>query len=78
MRELWLISIIKIVSSVHIALCCSKLMDESLTTYAEKPNISFQRRISILHDVADQFSQSQLYVYAKNELAFLDKISNNQ
>ena len=33
-----------------------ELMDESLTAYAEKPNISFQRRISILHDVAEGLS----------------------
>ena len=31
-------------------------MDESLTTYAEKPNISFKRRMSILHDVAEGLS----------------------
>ena len=30
-----------------------ELMDESLTTYAEKPNISFKRRVSILYDVAE-------------------------
>ena len=30
-----------------------ELMDESLTTYAEKPNIDFKRRLSILHDVAE-------------------------
>ena len=29
-----------------------ELMDESLTTYAEKPNINFDTRMSILHDVA--------------------------
>jgi len=33
-----------------------ELMDESLTTYAEKPNISFKRRISILHNVAEGLS----------------------
>ena len=30
-----------------------ELMDESLTTYAEKPNINFKRRMSILHNVAE-------------------------
>ena len=33
-----------------------ELMDESLTTYAEKPNISFKRRASILYDVAEGLS----------------------
>ena len=33
-----------------------ELMDESLTTYAEKPNISFKRRMSVLHDVAEGLS----------------------
>ena len=33
-----------------------ELMDESLTTYAEKPNISFKRRICILQDVAEGLS----------------------
>ena len=33
-----------------------ELMDESLTTYAEKPNISFKRRVSILYDVAEGLS----------------------
>ena len=31
-------------------------MDESLTNYAEKPNISFKRRVSILYDVAEGLS----------------------
>ena len=30
-----------------------ELMDESLTTYAENPSISFKRRTSVLHDVAE-------------------------
>ena len=30
-----------------------ELMDESLTKYVEKPNISLNRKISILHDVAE-------------------------
>ena len=33
-----------------------ELMDESLTAYAEKPNISFKRRMSILYDVAEGLS----------------------
>ena len=33
-----------------------ELMDESLTTYAEKQNISFKRRISVLYDVAEGLS----------------------
>ena len=33
-----------------------ELMDESLTNYAEKPNISFKRRMSILQDVAEGLS----------------------
>ena len=39
-----------------------ELMDESLTTYAEKPNISFKRRMSILHDVAEGLS----YLHSRN------------
>ena len=39
-----------------------ELMDESLTAYAEKPNISFKRRISILHDVAEGLS----YLHSRN------------
>ena len=39
-----------------------ELMDESLTTYAEKPNISFKRRMSILHDVAEALS----YLHSRN------------
>ena len=33
-----------------------ELMDESLTAYAEKPGISFERRISILYDVVEGLS----------------------
>ena len=39
-----------------------ELMDESLTTYAEKPNISFKRKTSILHDVAEGLS----YLHSRN------------
>ena len=39
-----------------------ELMDESLTAYAEKPNISFKIRMSILHDVAEGLS----YLHARN------------
>ena len=39
-----------------------ELMDESLTTYAEKPNISFKRRIAVLHDVAEGLS----YLHSRN------------
>ena len=39
-----------------------ELMDESLTAYAEKPNISFKRRMSILHDVAEGLS----YLHSRN------------
>ena len=39
-----------------------ELMDESLTTYAEKPNISFKRRMSILHDVAEGLN----YLHSRN------------
>ena len=39
-----------------------ELMDESLTTYAEKPNISFDTRVSILHDVAKGLD----YLHSRN------------
>ena len=39
-----------------------ELMDESLTTYAEKPNISFKRRMSILDDVVEGLS----YLHSRN------------
>ena len=39
-----------------------ELMDESLTAYAEKPNISFKRRMSIVHDVAEGLS----YLHSRN------------
>ena len=39
-----------------------ELMDESLTTYAEKQNISFKRRMSVLHDVAEGLS----YLHSRN------------
>ena len=39
-----------------------ELMDEGLTTYAGKPNISFKRRMSILHDVAEGLS----YLHSRN------------
>ena len=39
-----------------------ELMDESLTAYAEKPNISFKRRTSILYDVAEGLS----YLHSRN------------
>ena len=37
-------------------------MDESLTAYAENPNISFKRRMSILHDVVEGLS----YLHSRN------------
>ena len=39
-----------------------ELMDESLTAYAEKPNINFKRRMSILHDVGEGLS----YLHSRN------------
>ena len=39
-----------------------ELMDESLTAYAEKPNISFKARMSILHDVAEGLN----YLHSRN------------
>jgi len=39
-----------------------ELMDESLTTYAAKSNISFKIRISVLHDVAEGLS----YLHSRN------------
>ena len=39
-----------------------ELMDESLTAYAEKPNISFKRRMSILDDVVEGLS----YLHSRN------------
>ena len=39
-----------------------ELMDESLTAYVEKPNISFKRRISILHDVVEGLT----YLHSRN------------
>ena len=39
-----------------------ELMDESLTTYAEKQNISFKRRMSVLYDVAEGLS----YLHSRN------------
>ena len=39
-----------------------ELMDESLTTYAVKPNISFKQRMSILHDVAEGLN----YLHTRN------------
>ena len=39
-----------------------ELMDESLTAYAVKPNISFKRRMSILYDVAEGLS----YLHSRN------------
>ena len=39
-----------------------ELMDESLTTYADKQNISFKRRMSVLHDVAEGLS----YLHSRN------------
>ena len=39
-----------------------ELMDESLTVYAQKPDISFKRRMSILHDVAEGLS----YLHSRN------------
>ena len=40
-----------------------ELMDESLTDYAKKPNISFKRRMSILHDVAEGLS----YLHSRDD-----------
>ena len=39
-----------------------ELMDESLTTYAENPIISYESRLSILHDVAEGLS----YLHSRN------------
>ena len=39
-----------------------ELMDESLTTYAEKQNISFKIRMSVLYDVAEGLS----YLHSRN------------
>ena len=39
-----------------------ELMDESLTTYAEKPNINFDTRTSILRDVAKGLN----YLHSRN------------
>ena len=39
-----------------------ELMDESLTTYAEKQNISFKRRMSVLYDVAEGLN----YLHSRN------------
>ena len=39
-----------------------ELMDESLTTYAEKQNISFKKRMSVLYDVAEGLS----YLHSRN------------
>ena len=39
-----------------------ELMDESLTAYAQKPNISFKIKMSILHDVAEGLS----YLHSRN------------
>ena len=39
-----------------------ELMDESLTNYAKKANISFKRRMSVLHDVAEGLS----YLHSHN------------
>ena len=44
------------------AVMIMELMDESLTVYAEKPNISFKRRMSVLHDVAVGLS----YLHSRN------------
>ena len=50
-----------------------ELMDESLTTYAEKPNISFKRRMSILHDVAEALS----YLHSRNPPVIYRDLSPN-
>ena len=39
-----------------------ELMDESLTAYAEKQNISFKRRLSVLYDIAEGLS----YLHSRN------------
>ena len=39
-----------------------ELMDESLTTYTEKQNISFKRRMSVLYDVAEGLN----YLHSRN------------
>ena len=48
-----LLEYIILLNSHYHAVMIMELMDESLTTYAEKPNISLKRRMSILHDVAE-------------------------
>ena len=40
-------------SRVSLPVMVMELMDESLTKYVEKPNISLKRKISILHDVVE-------------------------
>ena len=50
-----------------------ELMDESLTAYAEKQNISFKRRISILHDVAEGLS----YLHSRNPSVIHRDLSPN-
>ena len=50
-----------------------ELMDESLTAYAEKPNINFKRRMSILHDVAEGLS----YLHSRNPPVIHRDISSN-
>ena len=48
--------------SFRVPVMIMELMDESLTAYAEKPNISFKRRMSILYDVAEGLS----YLHSRN------------
>ena len=52
----WNISPPELVLPVLIMELMDESRDESLTTYAEKPNISFKRRMTILHDIAEGLS----------------------
>ena len=49
-------------SRVSLPVMVMELMDESLTKYVEKPNISLKRKISILYDVAEGLT----YLHTRN------------
>jgi len=49
-------------SRVSLPVMVMELMDESLTKYVEKSNISLKRKISILHDVAEGLT----YLHTRN------------
>ena len=50
-----------------------ELMDESLTNYVKKPNISLKRKISILHDVAEGL----IYLHTRNPSVIHRDLSPN-